>query len=203
MFAQIIRGKVTDPAAIRPVVERWMREIGPSATGWLGSTSGITEDGQLFVLVRFDSAESAKANSHRAEQGRWWAEMEKLLDGEATFQDSTDVMVETVGDPDAAGFVQVISGQSSDPDRSQELGTKNLPAQRSLRPDILGSVGVRHEGGRYTMVIYFESEQAAREGERKPPPPDIEADMKEMMSLMVGAPEFLDLKSPWLDSPAR
>ena len=47
MFAQIIRGKVSDPDAVRPVVERWMKELGPNATGWLGSTSGVTEDGRF------------------------------------------------------------------------------------------------------------------------------------------------------------
>ncbi|HEY5855820.1 MAG TPA: hypothetical protein VIW24_17695 [Aldersonia sp.] len=119
MFAQIIRGKVSDPDAVRPVVDRWMNELGPTATGWLGSTGGVTDDGQLFVLVRFESAEAARANSDNPEQGAWWAEMEKLFDGEATFQDSNDVQVDTSGDPDAAGFVQVMSGQVSDPERAK------------------------------------------------------------------------------------
>ena len=45
---------------------------------------------------------------------------EKLLDGEATFQDGDEVKVETPGDPDAAGFVQVMTGQVRDPDRAKE-----------------------------------------------------------------------------------
>ena len=55
MFAQIIRGKVSDPTAVRPVVDRWMTELGPTAKGWLGSTSGVTDDNEVFVLVRFES----------------------------------------------------------------------------------------------------------------------------------------------------
>ena len=55
MFAQIIRGKVSDPSAVRPVVDRWMTELGPTAKGWLGSTSGVTDDKEVFVLVRFES----------------------------------------------------------------------------------------------------------------------------------------------------
>ena len=51
------------------------------------------------------------------------------------------------------------------------------------------------------MVIYFESEEAARKGESKPLPAELQAQMQEMMSLSVGQPEFLDLKAPWLDSP--
>ena len=107
MFAQIIRGKVTDPWAVRPVVDRWMKELGPTATGWLGSTSGVTDDNEVFVLARFESEEAARANSDKPEQGEWWAEMEKLFDGEPRFQDSTNVLVEATGDLDSAKFVHV------------------------------------------------------------------------------------------------
>ena len=200
MFAQIIRGKVSDPDAVRPVVERWMKELGPNATGWLGSTSGVTEDGQLFVLVRFESEEAARANSDKPEQGKWWAEMERLFDGEAAFQDSNDVQVDTSGDPDAAGFVQVMSGEVTDPERVKQL-MADQPDMRALRPDILGSVTVSHDEGKWTMVIYFKSEAEAREGEAKEMPPEALRAMEEMQSLSVGQPEFLDLKAPWLDSP--
>ena len=200
MFAQIIRGKVSDPGAVRPVVDRWMNELGPQATGWLGSTSGVTEDGQLFVLVRFESEEAARANSERPEQGKWWAEMERLFDGEAAFQDSNEVQVDTSGDPDTAGFVQVMCGQVTDPERVKQL-MADQPDMRALRPDILGSVTVSHDEGKWTMVIYFRSEAEARAGEAKEMPPEAQKAMEEMQSLSVGQPEFLDLKAPWVDSP--
>ena len=201
MFAQIIRGKVSDPNAVRPVVDRWIKELGPTAKGWLGSTSGITDDNEVFVLVRFESEEAARANSDRPEQGEWWAEMEKVFDGEPTFQDSNNVIVPSAGAPDTAGFVQVMSGQSSDPDRSAQLMDSSRDARVAHRPDILGSITVVHDEGKFTMVIYFESEEAARKGESKPLPAELQAQMQEMMSLSVGQPEFLDLKAPWLDSP--
>lgn len=200
MFAQIIRGKVSDPTAVRPVVDRWMTELGPTAKGWLGSTSGITDDNEVFVLVRFETEEAARANSERPEQGAWWAEMEKLFDGEPRFQDSNDVQVDTSGDPDAAGFVQVMTGQVTDPDRVKQLMAEQ-PDMRTLRPDILGSVSVGHEDGKWAMVIYFTSEAEAREGEVKEMPAEAVKAMEEMQSLSVGQPEFLDLKTPWLDSP--
>jgi hypothetical protein len=200
VFAQIIRGKVSDPRAVRPVVDRWMTELGPTAKGWLGSTSGITDDNEVFVLVRFESEEAARANSDRPEQGAWWAEMEKLFDGEPRFQDSNDVQVDTSGDLDAAGFVQVMTGQVTDPDRAKQLMAEQ-PDMRTLRPDILGSVSVGHEDGKWSMVIYFTSEAEAREGEAKEMPPEALKAMEEMQSLSVGQPEFLDLKTPWLDSP--
>jgi hypothetical protein len=71
----------------------------------------------------------------------------------------------------------------------------------AFRPDVIGSVTVGHEGGAYTMAMYFTSEQAAREGERKQPPPQLKAEMDEMSQLIIGEPEFLDLGRPWLYSP--
>jgi len=200
MFVQIIRGKVSDPTTVRATVDDWMTELGPTAKGWLGSTSGVTEDGELFVLVRFESEESARANSDKPEQGEWWSKMEKLFDGEATFQDSNDVNVDTTGDPDAAGFVQVMNGQVRDPDRARQL-MADQPDMRALRPDILGSVTVAHANGEWTMVIYFTSEAEAREGERREMGPEMVEAMNQMMALAVREPQYLDLKSPWLDSP--
>jgi hypothetical protein len=51
------------------------------------------------------------------------------------------------------------------------------------------------------MAIYFTSEQAAREGERKEPPPALKAQMSEMDALSIGTPDFFDLEDPWLYSP--
>jgi hypothetical protein len=64
-----------------------------------------------------------------------------------------------------------------------------------------GSVAVGHQGGAYTVAMYFTSEQAAREGERKQPPPELKALMEEMNQLMAGEPEFLDLRQLWLYAP--
>jgi hypothetical protein len=189
MFAQIIRGKVSDPDAVRPVVDRWMTELGPSATGWLGSTSGITEDRRLFVLVRFESEEAAKANSDRPEQGQWWAEMEKLLD------------VDTRGDLDSAGFVQVMGVQTSDPERSRQLMTQTRQARVALRPDIIGEVVVGHGDGKFTVVNYFVNEEAARRAERQEMPAELRDAMQEVVALGVGERDFLDLRMLWLDSP--
>jgi len=202
MFAQTIRARVSDPGSVEPVVNRWMTELAPGATGWLGSTSGVTESGELFVLVRFDSEESARSNSDRPEQGAWWAEMEALLDGEAQFRDSNDVEVESVGDLDSAGFVQVILAKSTDLDRSKELMNSDLDQRAAARPDILGSVGVGQPDGEFTYVVYFTSEAAARAGEQQEMPPEVQAAMQELMSLGERPPEYLDLKQPRLDSPA-
>jgi hypothetical protein len=201
MFVQVIQGQVSDPAPVRAAFDRWARELAPGATGWLGSTAGVTEDGRFIALARFESEDAARRNSGRPEQDRWWAETAELFDGEATFKDSSDVIPDIVGDPDRAGFVQVIQGRGTDPDRARELMGQSSPEWAAFRPDILGSVAAAHEGGAYTMAIWFTSEEEAREGERKEPPPELKAQMEEMDALSAGVPEFYDLKEPWLYSP--
>lgn len=201
MFVQVIRGKVSDAEPLRRALERWTQEVAPGADGWLGSTGGVTEDGRFIALVRFESAEAARRNSDRSEQDRWWTETSKLLDGAATFRDSTDVTLDVVGDPDRAGFVQVMQGRGTDPDRARDLMSQDSDKRAEFRPDVIGSVAVGHEGGAYTMAMYFTSEADAREGERKEPPPELAAQMEEMNKLGIGEPEFLDLKQPWLHSP--
>jgi hypothetical protein len=202
MFVQVIQGQVADAEQARAALDRWARELAPGATGWLGTTAGVTEDGRFIALARFESEEAARRNSDRPEQDRWWRETAKLFSGQATFKDSTWVAVDLVGEPDRAGFVQVIQGRGSDPARARELMDQDSPAWAGFRPDILGSVTVEHEGGAYTMAIYFTSEAEAREGERKQPPPELQAQMEEMTALSVGEPEFFDLRQPWLYSPS-
>jgi hypothetical protein len=200
MFVQVIRGRVSDPEQVHAALNRWSGQLAAGAPGWLGSTAGVTDDGRFVALARFESEEAARRNSDRPEQGQWWEETAKLFTGEVTFRDSSDVTADVHGDPDAAGFVQVMQGGSSDPERARELMAQNPDDWAAFRPDVIGSVAVGHEGGAYTMALYFTSEQAAREGERKESPPQLKALMEEMNQLSVGEPEFLDLRQPWLYS---
>ena len=201
MFVQVIQGQVTDPGRVRAQLERWESDLAPGAVGWLGTTAGVTDEGRLVVLARFESEEAARRNSDRPEQSEWWAEAAALFADEPTFQDSTSVEVETAGDPASAGFVQVMQGRSSDPDRVRELMAEDPTDWREFRPDVLGSVSVGHDGGAWTMALYFTSEAEAREGERKEPPAETQQIMKEMESLSIGETVFLDLRDPWLSSP--
>ena len=202
MFVQVIQGQVSDPAQVRAQLDTWEAEVAPGAIGWLGSTSGVTEDGRLIALVRFESEDAAQRNSDRPEQSAWWQEMAALFSGEPVFHNSTEVDVDTPGDPSQAGFVQVMQGRTSDPGRVRELMASDPADLRAFRPDILGSVSVGHDGDAWTMAIYFTSEEAAREGERKEPPPEMAEMMKKMESLSIGEPTYFDLKDPWLRAPS-
>jgi hypothetical protein len=201
MFVQVIQGKVQDPEQAHAALDRWSQELASGAAGWLGSTAGVTEDGTFVATARFESEDAARANSERPEQDRWWSQTSQLFSGEPTFRDSTEVDVDLQGDPDRAGFVQVIQGRTSDPDRARELMNQGPDDWSAFRPDILGSLSLAHDEGAYTVVLYFTSEAEAREGERKEAPPEFKDQMDEMGKLEVGEPTFLDLERPRLYAP--
>ena len=201
MFVQVIKGRVADPARVKAALDRWAEELAPGADGWLGTTAGVTEDGRFIAAARFESEDAARRNSDRPEQDRWWSETSRLFDGEPSFSDSSEVDVDTNGDPATATFVQVMQGRTSDPERARRMMADDSTDWSSFRPDMLGSVAAGHDGGAYTMVMWFTSEAEAREGERKEPPPELKAQMEEMGSLSVGEPEFFDLKDPWMYAP--
>jgi hypothetical protein len=202
MFVQIIQGQVSDAAEVHEALDQLARELAPGATGWLGSTAGVTDDGRLIAIARFESEDAARRNSDRREQDQWWTQTSKLFTSDATFLDSTDVDEDLAGDPNTAGFVQVIQGRSTDPARARELMSDNPEAWAAFRPDILGTLGAGHDDGRYTAVLYFTSEAEAREGERKETPTELQGQMDEMGKLEIGEPTFLDIKTPWLYSPS-
>jgi hypothetical protein len=200
MFVQVIQGKTSNPQELAAAFKEWVQDLAPDAPGWLGITGGVTEDGRAIAVVGFESEEDARRNSNRPEQDEWWSETAKLFDSEVTFRDSNDVTVEAQGDLEQAGFVQVMQGRSSDPERARQLMEQDADKWESFRPDVLGSVTIDHEDGGYTFVTYFTSEAEAREGERKEPPPELQAQMEEMGKLSVGETEFFDLKQSWLYS---
>jgi hypothetical protein len=201
MFAQVIQGRTTDADGVRAALDRWVQELAPGAVGWLGSTVGTTDDGTFIAIARFESAEAARRNSRRPEQDRWWQETSRLFDGDVDVRDSEDVTVELQGDPERAGFVQVMQGRVTDLDRAKEFMAQ-IPADvmAGFRPDVLGSVMIGHPDGAWTQVLYFTSEAEARDGERKEPPRELQVAMEDMGKLSVGDTTFLDLRQPLLRS---
>lgn len=201
MFVQVVQGKVSDAAAAREHFDRWVSDLAPGATGWLGTTGGVTDDGTLVVLARFESEEDARRNSDRPEQSAWWAEVEKVFSGTPEFHDSTHVELDITDDPNKARFVQVMQGRTTDPTRARELMSDDSVDWTEFRPEILGSVSLEHDDDAWTMATYFTTEDEARAGEQKEPPPQLAKMIEELMSVSVGEPAYFDLRDPWLDTP--
>lgn len=197
MFIQVIQGTVADRDGLRRQLERWQTELKPGATGYLGSTSGVADDDRYIGCVRFESAEAAKANSERPEQGAWFAETEKTFAGPITFTPGMDVDVYLGGGSDSAGFVQALQGGPVERDRLQQLDLEFEALARQYRPDIIGWVVAWHPDGRFTSVVYFNSEEAARAGEAQEPPEDRKHLLEDWKSA-VGELTFYDLRDPWL-----
>lgn len=200
MFAQIIQGKAKDAAALRAGIERWRTDLAPSAGGWLGTTAGVTDEGDFFALARFESEDVARGNSDRPEQGAWWDEFSQHLEGDATFTNSSDVVLFGGGGSDDAGFVQVMQYRTNDAGALKQFAKDTEDAMGQMRPDVIGGVTV-YDGDDVTDVIYFTSEAEARENEAKEPDPETQEMMATMGQLMPEEPRYLDLRDPWLQSP--
>jgi hypothetical protein len=199
MFIQVITGKTSDREGLLRQAHRWQDELRPRAAGFLGSSSGVTDDGRFVLLARFESEDAARRNSARDEQGEWWTDTEKYLEG-VTFQDSVDVITLLGGGSNAAGFLQVMRGRVTDSEKIAGVASR-IPeveaALREHRPDVIGEVIVTHADASFTEVVYFASEAAARQGESTEAPPEVQALYMELMSA-IAIDEYLDLKDPWL-----
>lgn len=194
MFVQVIEGRTSDPAGIKRQSERWQTELRPGATGYLGATAGTTDDGKTIAIVRFDSEESARANSERAEQSAWFEEMQKYYDGDVAFTESTDTAEFMGGGSNSARFVQVMKSTGVDRAQVERLDAEfeKLAPQRT---DILGLFRVWTGATSCIDVAYFTSEADARAGEQQPVPEEFEAMMKEFGDMTQNT-EFIDLKDP-------
>lgn len=204
MFIQTIQGQVARKAStLKDSLDQWTRDLAPGAQGWLGSTSGVTSNGEAIIIARFETPEAARRNSERPEQHQWWMDTAKQFSGEVTFHDCEQVDMFGQGGSDEAGFVQVIQGKVRDVERMRELSRRMEAAgMADYRPDVIGGTVAWHGDGGYTMAIYFASQQQARQAERKEPPPEIKGIFEEEQSLHIGQPQYLDLTDPWLHSPS-
>ncbi len=203
MFVQVILGHVDDPAGLQAAVDRWVGDLAPAALGWLGSTTGVASDGTALTLVRFETEAAARANSDRPEQAAWWRETEPLFTGAVEFHDCRTVLTLLEGGSDEAGFVQVREGRVTNPDRAQAVMAQREDALRSDRPEILGSLVAFHDDDqtRFTQAVYFTSEAAAREGERREPSRE-GAQLRESERALLADLTYVDLDRPWMHSPS-
>jgi len=200
MFIQIIQGRLSDEQRARALMDRWVSDVMPGAEGWLGGTYGITDDGMFVAVVRFESAEAARRNSARPEQGSWWAEMAQCFDGEATFHDCDSAMMMLAGGSDQAGFVQVVQGRVKDRTKVQSLVEKSMPMLHEQRPEIIGATIAIDDDGCFTETVAFTSEDEARTGEKKEMPSDMRELFQEEMAQLEDV-TYLDLHHPRFLSP--
>jgi hypothetical protein len=195
MFVQVVQAKTKDKAGVKEMWDRWDREVKPAASGYLGATGGVTDDGDLLVIARFESAEAAERNNNIPEQQQWYSEFEKYVEGEPSFTNYTNVELQEEGGSDDADFVQVIRTKGGDPEAFKKLDEELAPKMKELRPDVIGGL-TAYEADDATSVIYFTSQEEARKNESNP---EFQELSKRYMEL-TGEPTFYDLTDPWLAS---
>lgn len=200
MFVQVVEGSISDAEAFGRQLDVWSSDLKAGASGYLGSTGGVADDGRAILIARFESPETAKANSDRPEQGRWWATTELLFDGPATFAESTDVDVYMAGGSDEAGFVQIMKGSTGDRERLMAMDEKFAPHVEELWPALIGGARIWTGSQSYIEAAYFTSEAAAREAEQKEPPDHL-TDLFTEHELLMANVEFMDLRAPLFSSP--
>lgn len=196
MFVQVIQAQPKDRNDAKDMWDRWDAEVKPAAkaNGFLGATGGITGDGSLIVIARFESENAAEKNNNLSEQQQWYSEFEKRIEGEPSFTNYTNVELQDGGGSNDAGFVQVIRITGGDVEAFRKADEAAGPKMKELRPDVIGSVNAWTDDGDVTTVIYFTSEADARKNESSP---EFQEAAKEFMSL-PGESTFFDLADPWL-----
>lgn len=199
MFVQIIQGTCADSETLRTQIEIWRRDIGPHAEGWLGGTYGITDDNTFVAMVRFESRQAAARNSTRPEQSAWWADTQACFEGEVSFHDADDAMTFLQGGADDAGFVQVMQGRLTDPERFSGFMELPMDLLAQARPEIIGGVMAIEPDGTFTETVAFRSEQEARAGEAKEMPAELRQAFENEMAQMQDV-RYLDLHHPWFAS---
>ena len=201
MYIQVIQGRCNDADRLKKQFDLWEQTIAPGADGWLGSTSGVTDDGTSVAVVRFESQAQADANSARPEQDAWWRETSGCFEGEPSFTNYDDAFEWLGGGSDDAGFVQVMRGRAGNPDGFRTFSQQPMDGLREMRPEILGGTVAIADDGDFTQTIYVTSEAAARAGEKQEMPADVQHDMEQAMGDM-GDITYLDLRNPWFSGRA-
>jgi hypothetical protein len=193
MLIQILRGRVRDPELFNTQAADWGTDLRPKASGWLGSTWGITRNGTGVIITRFESADAAKSYPDQSVQKDWLAQLKKAFEGEPEFLESEDVDLYLQGGSDDAGFVQIMEGTAKNKDDFKEqTATLNADLGKT-RPDLLGSTRIWLQGGHVIIVAYFKSEAEARKKEAEP----VSANVGRPGSgLLEGEITFYDLKTP-------
>jgi hypothetical protein len=201
MFIRVIQGRATNPPGIRRDLGRWQRLLAADADGWLGSTTGITEDGWSITVVRFASEAQARRNSDRPEQREWWRDASQHL-ARVAVHDAPKVHTYRDGGADQAGFVQVIQGHSDDLERMASLGRDQEEVLAREAPHILGVTVAEHADrpGDFTQILYYTSEQDARQFE--PPAEADETGQQQRRSRLTNLRSF-DLRDPQMLSPSN
>ena len=195
MFIQVIQGRCSRQEELRSLAQTWRDKLAPGSIGLLGGTFGFTDDDEFIGVVRFESRDAATRNAARPEQTAFAEEMAALMDGPVEFHDCDDVTVFLEGGSGSAGFVPIIRGRTTDPEKAKAL-LADTDQLKKMRPDIIGGTLALEADGTFTQTVAFTDEASARAGEQQEPPESMQSDIDALFSNAT----FYDLRTPWFES---
>lgn len=191
VLIQVIEGRTSDRDGLERQFHRWADDLRPGAIGFLGSTVGVADDGEVVAFARFSSESAAAENGARPDQGAWWNETAKFFDAAPSFHDCTDVEVLLAGGSDASTFVQLMRGRCADRARLRDFEERTIDELQRIRPDLIGSLRV-WKGERFWELAYFTSEDEARAGEARMNDAALAPEWASLTTEMT----FVDLRRP-------
>ncbi|MBW3620113.1 MAG: hypothetical protein KY461_07710 [Actinobacteria bacterium] len=192
MFVQVFEGEVDDAEAVHDLFERWAEQQLAEARGFVGGVAGVTDEGRLVSVVRFEDEASARENSDRPGQGAWWSRLEPHFTSGPTFAEATEADTWFGGLDADAGFVQIMRGKVDDLEAVRAMGAEMEDWTRQHRPDVTGGLAAWHDDGTFTQVVCFSDEAAAREGEA-----GAGGEGPEGMDELFADVRYHDLREPW------
>jgi hypothetical protein len=194
VFIQMIQGACARQDEMRHLVDDWCGRMA-DRPGWLGGTYGFTDDDCFIGVGRYEDRDACAMWCKDPEAAPYWAAAAELFDESCDIFESDDVSIMLAGGSDDAGFVQVMHGRVSDPDRLRHLLTDTTMTTmlHDARPEIIGATFALQGDGTSTETVAFTDEEAARNGERVHMPEDVAAELEAAM----GAVEYIDLHAPW------
>ena len=197
MFVQVVRGVIADPAATFARLDHWVEHLAPGAEGWLGTTAGVTADGELVSFVRFSTVADARRSSDRVEQGQWWAGSVLLFTGDVVFDNYEDVEVLGDGGADGAGSVEVLLGRTRAGRPGSDLGARLAALTADPALGAIGGILGRHEDGQFAHAVWFCRSAPARTQPLLDP-----QSLLERRTLLSDV-RVLRLEKLWFGSPER
>jgi quinol monooxygenase YgiN len=200
MFVWVLEGKADDPEEVGRQLGHWINEFG-ATPGYLGSTGGVTDDRRFLLFARWESEAAGDALLARPELQAWYDEFQKSFADGVEFTKSADVTTHLAGGSDSAGFVQAMKVSGVDRARIDAADREFERLAADFRPDLIGGARVWTGPDAFIEANYFTSEDAARDGEQKDPPPEVAAEFGDFMEMMKDA-EFYDFTEPLLHSRA-
>lgn len=113
MFVELVQATATEPARLRKAWKKLLGRLPDVAPGWLGATSGATEDGRFVALLAFESEEQARITMDRLHEQAAWAPLEGVA-SELRFRECPNVRAFLPDDARGVEVVHIWQGVAQD-----------------------------------------------------------------------------------------